>query len=280
MYNHYVINTLKQTPTEIRAFAAELEFSEIPDSVNSSGIRNVHTTSALFRGENLLPIAVAECLRRSEGEGELSVISIGCSMGAEVDSVLALCNGMDQPPKLEVLGIDANPKMIEIARNGLYSVGAKAQSIGRVRKTLAELGFLTPDGWHKREDMPDDYMAARINPIEVRRGHSVHFSVDDIRQPVLVDKKANLVLINNVLFHWPTSVAENIIRNTASLVAPNGVLSIGDADMCGIENKNGRSIAYRKFVKKKLTNILRDEFGLEPVAETPRGTPAVFASST
>lgn len=181
----------------------------------------------LFRPPSYLEMAVENALPGVSSKEPLRVMSVGSSVGAEADSVLAICNQDERISKVAMTCIDISAKALACARQGTYIVSSNPQMPLDAAKELAEglqkvgFGIQAPNFIHGN---PKFF----ANSAPVRQGNTISFMEHDILQPI--NAIANVVLANNVLYYLRSSDATEALNNCAQMVGEGGVLSIGDKE--------------------------------------------------
>src|SRR3990167_1781596 len=127
----------------------------------------------LFRlGANLDAALDQAYQRRPDGAG-LSIISAGCSVGAEPDTLLALSRQAGHETPITLLGIDANRRAIKAAKLGRYATPTLYNldyDFSKTGRTLRNGGF------GKRFIIKSDISGHfDIDAEPVRAGHDLSF---------------------------------------------------------------------------------------------------------
>jgi chemotaxis methyl-accepting protein methylase len=258
---------------------------EIP-TLTSRGELPIAVYTQLFRADCDLPTALGEAYVRHLGASTLSIISAACSIGAEVDSILALHQAAGQNSSLTVNGFDINDEAIRVARSGQYLIPRLLQSdegLEDMRETLERYGFVTDfetiyHGGSLRNIMSgaDGYHLADAN--RLRQEHNVTFEVRDLIEARTTGPKADLVLCNNLLYHLQPEPANAVLRNLAAMVKEEGVLSMKGSKkerMMGVRRRIG-GMTYGAWLEEAI-DFMGNEFGIEPILESPEEVPMLFA---
>lgn len=210
-----------------------------PSSRDLGSNHGVPMTTAFFRYGSYLPEALFYARQLSGHKQVTKVMSIGCSIGAEADSTVALHEAQGYEGHIEITGFDLNVLALRTAVKGLYEVREAYRE-----PQLKELGFKTD-----RDNSTGELSA---NSQSLRQNHEVNFLQHDVTKPLPVDK-ADLALINNVLYYLKEEEAQAALGNAAEALNDKGVLAVG---LDGFIN-DGRQARAVKFLKKN--------FRLEPV---------------
>jgi chemotaxis methyl-accepting protein methylase len=244
--------------------------------------RAVPLYTALFRQlSNLIP-ALKEAHSRHANDSELRVISAACSIGAEADTILSFHNKTGHEGYINIAGIDINRRAIEVARSARYIsrvfFSDNEEMLSEPVTALTSGGF---DFSREYEGSRRENVRFKIDSAPVRKGHEVSFIEGDIVKDVL--PPADLVLANNIMYHFTPGTAAAAVDNLASMVAPNGLLSIGGVTPSGrmgsLLNSNGPQ--YNDWLYET-GNRLASDHGFSPlpteVADVPLVThPTIFA---
>lgn len=242
----------------------------------------------LFRTLCRLPEALLQTYERNPDAEEIAAISAGCSVGAEVDSLLALHSRSEFGGRLSVAGYDTNPKAIEAAIPGHYFLprvpGYDAEFSDGVKK-LERYGFAVDTKVVTKAhgvNRGNGYYQIDARPL--RQGQTVTFTGADLSEETPKEKQADLILANNVLYHLQPETATNVIRNLATVLGERGVLSIGDRRPGGIQFRQmGRPGAYSQVRYgqwiSQITEQLEEDFDLKPIAFGGSELPTMFSRS-
>lgn len=242
------------TPIPISVKAANIEVSS----------QYCSTRTDLFRAGTYLPAGLRETYDRNPGKEVLRIRSVGCSIGAEADSITAIHNKLGHGETLDLLGLDINREAVAAAREGVYRAPVYNEGHTRyIAEILEEYGF----GFNVDRSQKELWRRAYyIDGNPVREGHSVQFAVHDITREPADSPPADLVLANNVLYHLGPVRSVRAVRNLASMLSPNGVLSIDYETML-------EPIQWRG----DITGVLAREFGMQPIKYSSAAQPVMFA---
>src|SRR5665213_231146 len=254
----------------------------VPDyRVDDSYPWAVPLQTQLFRGVELNRALEVTYDRNDPGQ-RLTVRSAGCSTGAEADSVMALHNSSGFGGQLEVVGYDIHPSAIRHAgraRHYIRSLVDPLQKTGfrDIESILTRYGFdvdfdvtlSLPAEF--RQVSPESKGEAEakyceIDSTAVRAPHIVSFEERDLGERPPPAGAAQLILVNNVLYHLHPDEATLIIRNLTVGLSDNGVISIG-----GLRNEASRRMGtpnnysettYKSWLDDTVAQ-LKDEFCVE-----------------
>lgn len=191
-------------------------------AVGSGGVSN---NTYLFRARaNLLP--AAQHLVDISLERTPVFSSIACSFGAELDSVLAYYHLLGGERSMVARGYDVADAVLHIARAGEYNLRSYYESIQTAIRTYLEpIGVETVEEEHRGNTIVTGLKTAKF-----RESHDVSFhNVDRDGLPTGSD----VVLLNNLLYHFGPDQAEDVLEGVLDTTAPGGLLSLA-----GIESGN------------------------------------------
>jgi chemotaxis protein methyltransferase CheR len=163
--------------------------------------------------------------------GKIRVWSAGCSYGAETYTIAALCLEHAARTRVEVLGTDIDQRMLERAREGVFSNddarSATSEQLGR---------------WFERVD--EGWRANR----ELRS--VVSFAQGDLLRMRIPNEAYDLVLCRNVVIYFTEEVRDDLHRRLADSLRPGGYLVIGSTERVTAPTELGltptRPFTYRK----------------------------------
>jgi chemotaxis methyl-accepting protein methylase len=218
--------------------------------------RPVNTQTSFFRNPNLKVIA-EQLIPKVGPEGESQqgrILEIGCSSGEESYSlaVTMLEAGHDD---FHITAVDVNPDTLKIAEQAEYKIRGSIENIDNGYSSLKSRhfteGFFEDTGkkWQRREyigpstadlkdmgyfgesgkkvkDMPAEWFEMvgepLIRPAQKVREHIEFKPHDLIEGPV--SGEYSVVLMNNVLLHYPAETREKILQNALASLRPGGYL--------------------------------------------------------
>ncbi|MDC3957945.1 CheR family methyltransferase [Polyangium jinanense] len=204
-YLEHVI--LSHDTAELESFIAEITVGE----------------THFFRGppqfEALRNEIVPSLLHKRRKERVLTALSAGCATGEEAYSLAIVLReaAMNDGFRVEVTGIDLNPRALQKAESARYS----AWSLRDVPEVVRRMYFRTEgETWHLSED--------------VRR--LVRFRRFGLTEGPLVNvfpKGFDLILCQNVLYYLEPEARPEVIASLAAALAPGGILMFGPVDHAG-----------------------------------------------
>jgi chemotaxis methyl-accepting protein methylase len=163
---------------------------------------------------------------------DLRIAVIGCSIGAEVYSILWTLRSARPDLKVQLCAVDISAEVLNIAREGIYTSQTSdflwntsqtsdfAETSIFERMTENELGEMFD--WKGTE--------ARVKSW-IREG--VRWQVADAGDPELIDTigPQDIVVASNFLCHMQPPDADRCLRNIAGLAKPGGYLFVSGLDL-------------------------------------------------
>ena len=213
--------------------------------------------TSFFREHNLTVFASElEAPKESkETQEPIQILEIGCSDGEESYSLATemLKAGHNA---FRIVAVDANPAILEQARKGEYElyvpIARADESMSGLKREHFDAGYFEDTGkrWEKRRytgpgmtelrnseyydpvtkrirhPLPDTFYNISQEPI-VSPSRRVRDAVEFVRHDIVqgpVAGKFDVVLVNNVLQHYPQAAREQIVRNMLASLKPGGLL--------------------------------------------------------
>ncbi len=154
-------------------------------------------------------------LERPQG-APVKIVSVGCSTGAELYSLLWLIRTARPTQDLQALGIDLAEECVHAASRGVYP--HRVIEVAAISENSHEGLFIK---------------AGKTLVVQDWLKESVTWAVGDACSPDLAARFGlhDVVLANNFLFQMSPGRAEACLRNLTGLVAPNGYLVVSGADL-------------------------------------------------
>lgn len=187
--------------------------------------------SSLFRGDVRIDrvLGLIPDVYRRVNPDHLTVLSVGCSFGPEIDTILAVASTcLRNLGQISITGLDINPMAIELAKKGQYvSHCALDTEFFDRHESLVQLGINVSS---ELGDENPDLAYLRLDTNYLRSKHAVDFKNLNIFKADDELPEADVIFCNNVLFHYTAEGAEKIARLLVNHVALGGIISFGDAD--------------------------------------------------
>lgn len=161
---------------------------------------------------------VAQC----EEGATLRIAVLGCSIGAEVYSVLWRIRSARPDLDVRAQAVDISSEVLEVAERGVYT----SASSGLVGSSIFER--LTAEESQAIFDWQGE--AATVKPW-LRAGVGWHEA--DVSQAALIDALGpqDIVIASNFLCHMPPALAEACLRSFVRLLRPGGYLFVPGVDL-------------------------------------------------
>lgn len=165
---------------------------------------------------------VRRLIAQYEQGAKLRVAILGCSIGAEVYSVLWAIRTARPDLDVRAQAADISREVLEVAERGVYT----SASSGLVGSSIFER--LTAEESHAMFDWQGE--AASVKPW-LRAGVGWHEA--DVSQATLIDALGpqDIVIASNFLCHMPPALAEACLRNFVRLLRPGGYLFVLGVDL-------------------------------------------------
>ena len=160
--------------------------------------------------------------RRTPDGSTLNIAVLGCSIGAEVYSILSTLRAARPDLNVRLRALDNSAEVLKIAEAAVYTSEASdlvGESIFE-RMTHAEFSHM----------FEGDKRAARVRP-SIREGISWHLA--DASEPGLIHSVGpqDFVVASNFLCHMRPAEAVDCLRNIARMVKPDGYLFVTGVDL-------------------------------------------------
>jgi len=224
-----------------------------------------------------------ELMRRLTGQkprgATLRIAVLGCSIGAEVYSIL--CTVRSARPDLKVLleAVDISKDILSFAEKGIYSRDTSEFVGASIFERLTETEKVEIFDWEGNR--------AKVKPW-LREG--ITWRLGDVADPELggVLGPQDMVVASNFLCHMASSDAEKCLRNIARLVTPGGHLFVSGIDL-DVRTKVALDLGWEP-VRELITEIhdgdhsLRADWpwawwGLEPINRKRHDWQARYAAA-
>jgi chemotaxis protein methyltransferase CheR len=206
------------------------------------------------------------------------VAVLGCSIGAEVYSILWSIRSRYPEVRVATTAVDISAEVIAVARDGIYSAGIS----DLVEEPICER--MTDEELRGMFDREGPLL--RVKP---RMREDITWHIADARDPQIVEilGRQDIVVANDFLCHMEPAEAEGCLRNLARLVTPGGFLVVSGVDL-DVRSKVANALSW-----KPVTAALEDihdgdrslrlswpwrYWGLEPFDKTRRDYEMRYAS--
>ena len=203
---------------------------------------------------------------------------LGCSIGAEVYSVLWTIRTARPDLKVRTAAVDISPEVLAVAERATYSSAASALVGWSIFDRLSETEREQIFDWHGDE--------GAVKPW-IREG--VRFQLANAADPGLVGSlgQQDMVLASNFLCHMDPVTAQSCLRNIARLVKPGGHLMVVGVDL-DVREGLARELGWQpvpdliREIHEGDVDVRRDWpcewWGLEPLDERRRDWPLRYGA--
>lgn len=188
-----------------------------------------------FRNRPALELIRSLAAQKPQGS-TLRLTVLGCSNGAEVCSILWTIRSARPDLELEIHAIDTSAEILEVAQNGVYSLGENP-----LLPNVPIMERLSESEMSKLFDKEDED-AVRIKPW-IAQG--VRWQLGDAGDPSLAGRfeRADIVVANNFLCHMEPADAERCLHNLPHFVLPGGYLFVSGVDL-EVRTKVARELGW------------------------------------
>jgi chemotaxis methyl-accepting protein methylase len=165
----------------------------------------------------------------------LNVAVLGCSIGAEVYSVLWTIRAARPDLDVRLSAVDNSAEVLRVAKEAVYTSQTCDFVGSSIFERMTDAEFA--------EVFEGDRREARVRPW-LREGISWHLG--DAGDPGLTRLLGpqEMVVASNFLCHMAPAEAENCLRNIAGLVKPEGYLFVSGVDL-DVRAKVARALRWR-----------------------------------
>jgi chemotaxis methyl-accepting protein methylase len=179
----------------------------------------------------------------------LNIAVLGCSIGAEVYSILSTIRVARSDLNVRLRALDNSAEVLKIAQEAVYTSEASdlvGESIFE-RMTDAEFSYM----------FEGDRREARVRS-SIREGISWHLA--DAGDPLLLRSVGpqDFVVASNFLCHMKPLEAENCLRNISGMVKPGGYLFVTGVDL------DVRAKVARELVWQPVLELIEDIHDADP----------------
>jgi chemotaxis protein methyltransferase CheR len=187
--------------------------------------------SQLWRNPEQWNVLAEEVLPELAAEGRIRAWSAGCSYGAEVYTLAAVCSHHAPGVRLEIHGTDIDPRMVARAREGHFTADdARAAPSWALERFFVRDG----DGWIAR---------AALRSV-------CTFETGDLLRMPFPRHAYDLVLCRNTVIYFNDGVRDDLHRRLAATLRPEGCLLVGSTERVAQPHEIGL-VPVRPFVYRK-----------------------------
>lgn len=200
----------------VRAYGAWLH-----ELVCRSADREMYLGTSFLRNRPALKL-MRRLVQPKDRGARVNIAVLGCSIGAEVYSILWTLRSSRPDLELAVNAVDVSTGVLHVAERGVYSDEASEMVQASIFDGLTEAERRGMFDWEGEE--------GTIKPW-LREG--VTWQVGDASDPDVVTLLGphDFVVANNFLCHMPAPSALRCLRNLARLVRPGGYLFVTGVDL-------------------------------------------------
>jgi chemotaxis methyl-accepting protein methylase len=183
--------------------------------------RRQFTGTFFFRNRPQLELMRRLTGRKPEGS-TLNIAIIGCSIGAEIYSILSTIRAARPDLNVRVCAVDNSAEVLKVAKEAVYTSQISDFVGSSIFERMTDMEF--------GEMFEGDRREARVRSW-IRDGISWHLG--DAGDPGLmrVLGPQDIVVASNFLCHMEPLEAENCLRNMARIVKPGGYLFVTGIDL-------------------------------------------------
>ncbi len=183
--------------------------------------RRQFTGTFFFRNRPQLEL-MRRVTGRKPGGSTLNIAILGCSIGAEIYSILSTIRAARPDLIVSVCAVDNSAEVLNVAKEAVYTSQISDFVGSSIFERMTDMEF--------GEMFEGDRREARVRSW-IRDGISWHLG--DAGDPGLmrVLGPQDIVVASNFLCHMEPSEAENCLRNMARIVKPGGHLFVTGIDL-------------------------------------------------
>jgi len=162
-------------------------------------------------------------LARERDHGStLRIAVLGCSIGAEVYSIVWTIRSARPDLKVHLKAVDISKEILSFAEKGIYTADTSDLVGASVFERLTEAEMVEIFDWQGNQ--------AEVKPW-LREG--ITWQLGDAADPKLVNvlEPQDMVVASNFLCHMARADAERCLGNIAGLVSPGGYLFVSGVDL-------------------------------------------------
>jgi chemotaxis methyl-accepting protein methylase len=160
--------------------------------------------------------------RQTPHGSTLRIIVLGCSIGAEVYSILWTIRSVRPDLKVLLDAVDVSQEMLSFAEKGIYAPDTSQLVGASIFERLTKAEMVEMFDWEGDQAKIKSWL---------RQGITWHLR--DAADPELVNilGPQDMVVASNFLCHMPPAEAEKCLASIAQLVSPGGYLFVSGVDL-------------------------------------------------
>ena len=167
-----------------------------------------------------------ELMRRLAQQREhgstLKIAVLGCSIGAEVYSILWTIRSARPDLKVLLEAVDISKEILSFAEKGSYSADTSQFVGASIFDRLTEAEMIEMFDWQGDQAKVKSWL---------RQGITWHLRDAADRELMSILGPQDMVIASNFLCHMPRAAAEKCLGNIAQLVSPGGYLFVSGVDL-------------------------------------------------
>jgi SAM-dependent methyltransferase len=161
-------------------------------------------------------------VRRKAHGSALRIAVLGCSIGAEVYSILWTIRSARPDLKVSLDAVDISQEILSFAENGIYTPETSQFVSASIFERLSEAEKVEMFDWEGDQAKVKSWL---------REGIRWHLGDAADTELVNILGPQDMVVANNFLCHMARDDAEKCLRNIARLVSPGGYLFVSGVDL-------------------------------------------------
>jgi chemotaxis methyl-accepting protein methylase len=209
-------------------------YGKILHEVVRSAERMQFTGTFFFRNRPQLEL-MRRLTERKPAGSTLSITILGCSIGAEIYSILSTIRVARPDLKVIVWAVDNSAEVLKVAREAAYTSQLCDFVGSAIFERITEREF--------EEVFESDGNVARVKPW-IREGISWHLGDAGDPDLVRITGPQDMVVASNFLCHMKPAEAEKCLRNMARIVKRGGHLFVTGVDL-DVRAKVARELGWR-----------------------------------
>ena len=208
-------------PSGVRDSRSALAYGRwVHGQVRRRSNREMHIWSTFLRNRPSLDL-MSRLIREREEGSTLNLAVLGCSVGAEVYSILWVLRSARPDLEIVVHAADISAEVVELPRPACTPPRCRTRGPG-IFERLTEREMQDMFDWEDGRAQVKEWL---------REG--IEWEVDDACDPELGSRlgSQDIVVASNFLCHMEPASAERCLRNMARLVEPGGYLFVTGVDL-------------------------------------------------
>jgi SAM-dependent methyltransferase len=208
----------------------------------------MYVYSAFLRNRPALEL-IRRLIQEREDRARLNLAVLGCSIGAEVYSILWILRSARPDLEIVVNALDVSAEVVGIAEAGMYAPAMSDVVDPSIFDRLTE---------REMQDMFDS--EADIARVKGWLREGIAWHVADACDPQLGSRlgSQDIVVASNFLCHMEPASAECCLRNIARLVEPGGYLFASGVDL-DVRTKVARDLGW-----EPIADLLEEVHNADP----------------